>query len=172
MWPVQGRVDRDLGGLQVADFPDHHDVGRLTQHGAEGGGERHADVALDLHLVDAGHLVFDGVLDGDDLPVGLVDVVERRIKGGRLAGTRRAGDEEDAVGTGDQALELGLVVREEPELGQAQLEALLVEDSHDDGFAVDGRQDRNAQVDVAAAGAGLDAPVLGVCASRRARPRP
>jgi hypothetical protein len=156
----EGRVDRDFGGLKVADFTDHHDVGRLTEHRAEGGGEGHADVALDLHLVDAGHLVFDRIFDGDDLAVRLVDVVQRRVKGRRLAGTGRAGDEEHAVGAGHEALELGLVVGEEAQLRQAQLQALLVEDSHDDRFAVDGGEDRDTQVDVASAGAGLDASVL------------
>ena len=53
-----------------------------------------------------------------------------------------------------------MVIGEEAKLRETQLEAFLVEDSHDDRFAVDRREDRDAQVDVAAAGAGLDASVL------------
>ena len=56
------RVDRDLGRLAVADFADHDDVGVLSQERAERARERHADLGLHLHLVDARHVVFDRVL--------------------------------------------------------------------------------------------------------------
>ena len=80
----EGRIDRNLRGLEISDFTNHDNVWRLTEHRAQGGGEGHADVALDLHLVDTGHLVFDGILDGDDLTVRLVDVIQRRVKRGGL----------------------------------------------------------------------------------------
>src|SRR5258708_32260496 len=48
--------------------------------------------ALPIYLVDAGHLVFDRVLDRDDLHVGLVEAVERGIERRRLAASRGTGD--------------------------------------------------------------------------------
>ena len=84
------RVDRDLGGLEVANFADHHDVRRLPEHGAEGGGERHPDVVPHRHLVDAVELVFHRVLDRDDLAVGLVDEMEAAVERRRLARAGRA----------------------------------------------------------------------------------
>ncbi len=95
-------VDGDGGRFQVADFPDHHDVRRLAQDRAQRGGKRQADLLADLHLVDAGQDIFDRVLDGDDFAVGPVDEMQAGIKRRRLAGTGRAGDEQDAVGHGDQ----------------------------------------------------------------------
>ena len=53
-----------------------------------------------------------------------------------------------------------LVVRHEPELGQAERKVLLVEDTHDDRFAVAGRDGRDAQVQLAALHLDLDAAVL------------
>ena len=39
----EGRLDGHLGHLQVADFADQDDVGRLAQHGPQDLGERQAD---------------------------------------------------------------------------------------------------------------------------------
>ena len=85
-------VDGDVGGLRIPDLTDHDDVGRLAQHGAQGRCEGHADVGLDHHLVDAGKLVFDRILHGDDLFVGFVDDVETGVKRGGLAGAGGSGD--------------------------------------------------------------------------------
>ncbi len=63
-------ADCDLRGLEVADFADHDDVGILAEHMAQRAGERQADLGVRLHLVRAGHLVFDRVLDRDDTEVG------------------------------------------------------------------------------------------------------
>ena len=42
----QRGLDGDLGGLLVADFADHDDVGVLPQEGAQRVGERQADVVV------------------------------------------------------------------------------------------------------------------------------
>src|SRR5690606_40762361 len=59
-----------------------------------------------------------------------------------------------------QSLHDGLVVAEEAELGQTELKALLVENTHDDALAVRGRQGRDAQVDLLARHVNLDTAVL------------
>ena len=61
-------------------------------------GKGHADLRIHLHLVDAVHLIFDRLLDGDDLAIGFVDVIETGVERARFAGTGRAGDEQNAVG--------------------------------------------------------------------------
>ena len=75
-------LDRDLGGLQVADFSDHHHVGVLTQEGAKHLGERVARLGVDRHLDDSVHIVFDRLLGRQQLRIDLVDAakdgVERR----------------------------------------------------------------------------------------------
>src|SRR5579862_4658493 len=153
-------VDGDVRRFHVANLADHDDVRRLAQHRAERRREGHADIRIDLHLVDACHLVLDGVFHGDDLAIRLVDVVEARVEGRGLARTGGARDEQDAVRQIEQALEDFLVVAEEAEFGQAEREARFVENTHDDALPVIGRDGRDAQVDRFLADLHLDAPVL------------
>ncbi len=54
-------------------------------------------ISLHLHLVDAGQNIFHRVLDRDDFAVGPVDEIQAGIQRRRLAGTRRAGDQQNAV---------------------------------------------------------------------------
>jgi hypothetical protein len=75
-------------------------------------------VFVDLHLVDAGQNIFHRVFDGDDFAVGPVDEMQAGIKRRRLAGTGRAGDEQDAVRQRDDALERLLVVLKNPSSGR------------------------------------------------------
>ena len=89
-----GRGDGRFDRLQVAHFAHEDDVGVLPQGAADGLGEgRHVDA--DLALVDRALLVrvveLDRVFDRDDVVVErLVEVVDRRRQGGRLARTRWA----------------------------------------------------------------------------------
>ena len=71
-WPVSADWIGDARGLEVAHFADHDDV-RVLAHddAAQRVGEVQPDLRLGLDLVDALDLVFDRVLDGDDLDVRL-----------------------------------------------------------------------------------------------------
>ena len=111
-------------------------------------------------MVDAGHLVFDGVLDRDELPVGLVHVVQATVKRRGFSGARGSSDEDDAVGEVDALFELRLVVREEAQVGQPEEQRGFVEDAHHDAFAVDRGNRGNAEVDRLVRKADLDAAVL------------
>jgi hypothetical protein len=95
--PGEGRLHGDLRRLEVADLADHDHVRVLADDRAQRVGEAEVDLRADLDLVDAGHLVLDRVLDGEDLHVGLVQPVEGRVQGGGLAAARGAGDEQDPV---------------------------------------------------------------------------
>ena len=59
---------------------------RRIERSADGEGQ--AGLGVDLHLVDAGQPVLDRVLDGDDVDLGLVDDVQRRVQRRRLARNR------------------------------------------------------------------------------------
>ena len=94
-----GRLDR----LQVAHFAHHDDVGVLPQGAADRLGEA-AHVDADFTLVDRAPLVrvieLDRVLDRDDVMVErLVQIVDGRGQGRRLARTGRPGDQDQAAGT-------------------------------------------------------------------------
>ena len=102
-WPVSAAWMAISRGLDVADLADHDDVGVLAQDRAQDMREAEADLRLDLDLAHAVELVFDGVLDGEELLVGQVEVAQRGIERRRLAAAGRAGDEQDAVSAGRAA---------------------------------------------------------------------
>ena len=62
----EGGLDGDLGGLQVAHFPQHDDVGVLAEEGAQGVAEGHADGFVDGDLHDAFDVIFHRVFDGEE----------------------------------------------------------------------------------------------------------
>ena len=102
----ESRVDGDVGGFAVTDFADEDDVGVLTHDGAEARAERHADLFVHLHLAEAGRLVFDGVFDGDDLFLVVVQLVDHAVERGRLAASGGPHDQDDAVRDADQLFEV------------------------------------------------------------------
>ena len=153
-------ADGDLGGVEVADFTDHDDVGVLAQHVAQGAGEGEADLGAHLHLVDAGHLVFDRVLDRDDAQVGRVDLAEKGVERGRFARAGGTGDEDDAVRVVEHADDHGLLlgVHAQPVHGERLL--LLVQQAQAHALGVDGGDGGDADVERTADGLEVDATVL------------
>ena len=134
--PRQGGVDGDAGCFHVSNFPDHDDVGSLAEHGAQGGGEGHADIRLYHYLVDAGEFVFHRVFHRDDFFIRAVDVVQARVKGRGFTGTGRTRHQDNAVRQRDEAGEHSFIIREKSELGKAQHQGGFVQDTHDDAFPV------------------------------------
>ena len=122
--------------------------------------ERQTDLGMHLDLVDAVQLVFHRVLGGDDLGLVALDFQERAVKRGALAGTGGAGDEDDPVRQLDQLAELGVQVRLHAQLAELEFHGPLVQQAHDDSFAVDHGDHGDADIDLASAGAELDAAVL------------
>ena len=61
------RMNGDARSLSIAHFAHHDDIGILSNEGAHRPGEGQSDRRLDLRLIDAGDLVFDGVLNGENL---------------------------------------------------------------------------------------------------------
>jgi hypothetical protein len=115
----EGGLHGDVGRLHVADFAQHDHVGVLTQQGAQGGGEGHADLLVHLRLGDAVEVVLDRVLDGRDVHrLVLVELAEGGVERGRLARAGRPGDQDDAVGRVDLLL---------PDLERVLVEAEVVE---------------------------------------------
>ncbi len=65
----QRRFYRDVGGLVVTNFTDHHDVGVLAENRAKRGGKIEPDIGPGRDLVHAHELVLDRVLDRHDVVV-------------------------------------------------------------------------------------------------------
>jgi hypothetical protein len=73
---------------------------------------------IDLHRIHGGQLVFDGLLDRDDLVLRLVKFRQRRIKGRGLATAGGAGDQYQTMRFTNQAVYSFQYVLLHPELGQ------------------------------------------------------
>src|SRR5579871_3320807 len=115
---------------------------------------------MNLNLTDAGLLIFDGIFDGDDLERLFLDLVEGAVKCRRFAGTGWTGDKNDSVRQIDQLLEETVNIGQHADVGKVKDHSALVEQTHHDAFAMDHRDDRNADVDFPALYAHLDAAVL------------
>mgnify|MGYP003220826261 CR=1 FL=1 len=76
----------------------------MTQYCAQAAGKGETGFGIDLDLIDAGQMDLDGVSDGDDVELGLADLAQGGVKGGGLAAAGRAGDEDDAGGTFEDAV--------------------------------------------------------------------
>ena len=116
-----GRGDGRLDRLQVSHLADEDHVGVLSQGAANRLGET-GHVNADFALVHRRLLVrvveLDRILDGDDVMVEtLIDVIDHRGQGGRLAGARRPGDQHQPARPGTQ-------------LGQHRRRAQLLEIHH------------------------------------------
>jgi hypothetical protein len=112
------RLDRDLGRLAIADLADEDDVGVLAHDGAERRAKGEAGPLADLHLDDTRDAVLDGVLDRDDVHAAVLDLAQRRVERGRLPGSRRAGDEDEALARLEQPLDAGELRGGEAHAGQ------------------------------------------------------
>jgi hypothetical protein len=153
-------LDRDAAGFQIAHFADHDHVRILAHDRAQRAGEIQPDLRLHLDLVDAFELVFDRILDRDDLHVRRVDLRQRGVQRGGLARTGRAGDQQDAVRTFQHVDETLLEVVGETERGEIEHHRFAIEDTHHHRLAEAGRHGRYAQVEFLALHAQLDAAVL------------
>ena len=125
-------VDGGAGGLRITGFTDEDDIGVGAQEGAQAGGEVEAVEGVGLGLVDAFDFVFDGVLNGLDVDVVLVDGVEEGVERGRLAGTGGAGDEGEALVAPEDLLDDAALARGHVELAELFNAVLFVEETHDD----------------------------------------
>ena len=154
-------LDADGRRLVVAHLTDHDHVGVGAKERAHGHGEREVDLGVHLDLPQAWLGDLDRVLRGPDLPLDLVDVAEGGVERRRLSRARGSDDEADAVGLGEDRLELGDVALQEAHLVQRD-RLRGGEDAHDDVFVAAGRGDRrHAQLDGTHRAPEADLAVLG-----------
>ena len=157
----QRGLDRDDGGLSVADLSDQHDVGVGAKDRSQGAREGQARLGVDLDLVHAGEPVLDRVLDGDDVLRFLVEDVEGRVHRGRLARAGRARHEERPVRLLEGLREALVRVLEEAQILEGQQRVRLVQDPDHDLLSVDGRERGEPEVQGPAAHLHRDPAVLG-----------
>ncbi len=100
-----------------------------------------------MNLVDTRQLEFDGVFGGHDIRIHGIERRNRGIESVRFARSCWAGDQHHAVGLQNIALKFLERLGFKSELGHVQPEVFLVQQAHDDFFAVQGRDGGNAEVE-------------------------
>src|SRR5215211_9082746 len=133
------RLDTCLGGLAVPYLTDHHHVGITTQDAPEPGREGQADPGIDLDLVDTAYPVLHGVLDGDYVLLGGVDLAQGGVERRRLAAAGRARHEYRPVGSPEDRLVPVEHPPGEPETSKVGAKVRVVEQAKNDLFAERGR---------------------------------
>src|SRR6266849_1716920 len=154
------RLNGNLRGFEIAHLADHDDVRIVPKKRAQNVGEGQVDLRLDLDLIDALELILDRLLDGEYLLFRGVEAKQTRIERRRLAASRRAGDEEDALRPVEEIEKDLERVRPEPKDSEILDEVGAVEDAHRHALAVERRDGGDAQIIVLPADGDPDAAVL------------
>ena len=141
-------LNGDLGGLQVANFPEHDDIGILTQEGAEGLSEGHAGRFIDLHLHDPLDVELHRVFDREELGVDLVDMPQAGIKGRGFAAARGPGDREDAVGLVDGLDDEVVTIFGQTQRLEVQLHGPSIQNAEHYRLTEGGRQRGETKIDL------------------------
>jgi hypothetical protein len=132
----------------------------VAQHGPQDGGVVDADVALDGDLHDAVDVVLDGVLDGHDLDLGVLDLRQHRVERRGLARPGRTREQHDAVRELRQVRQHLAIALPRPQRGEVEAHRALVEHAQDGALARRRGQRRDAQVHRSPVDRQLDPPVL------------
>ena len=142
-------VDADAGRFPVAHLADHDDVGVEAQERAQRAREAQADFRVHLDLVHARDLVFDGILDGDDLAGGIVELAQCRGKRRGLAAARGARHHDHAMRMRDLALEPRQVRLRQAEADEFRRLGVGAQEADGDALAMDRGHGGDADVVIA-----------------------
>ena len=122
--------------------------------------KRQVDLLLHLHLVDPRQAVLDRVLDGDDLVLGRVDLLQRGVQRGGLAAAGGPGHQDHPAGPVDDIAHARQNPGRHAQAVQGQQPGALIEQAHHHRLAVLHRHGRDAHVDLGVAHLDVEAAVL------------
>ena len=158
--PGQRGLNGDLGGFAIADFAHQHYVRILAQDGTQAAGEGHLDFGVDLGLAYALQLILHRIFNGHDVALPGVEAAEGGVERRAFPGAGRTGDQDDAVRAGDQRIDPIEQGGRHAQRQQIQVDAVFVQQTQDDAFAVAGGQGGDAHVDCSPADAQRHAAIL------------
>ena len=156
----QRRLHGDIGRFRVANFTDHDDVRVLPQERAEPRGERDARLRIDLRLVHVPHIVFDRIFDRRHVHLRPVQDVHESVERRRFSGTGRTAGQDHAVRFFQIFRNDLRRVGRHAELLERKRFLRRFKETHFHFFAVERRDDGNADVDRLAADLIAEPPVL------------
>ena len=138
--PGQRGLDGDLRSFQVANFPEHDHVGVLAQKCAQRPREGHPHRFVHRHLHDSVNVIFDRVLDREQLGINRIDSLETGIKRGRFPAAGRPGIDKNPVGLLDGLDDVIKNVFGKAQRFQLHVHGRAVQHAEHDRFAKLGRQ--------------------------------
>src|SRR5271154_158794 len=97
--PRLSSLQSDSCGFLISDLPDKNNVRVLAENRPQASCKSHACFGINLNLIYAIELIFDWILDGDDVVCRGLDPVKRSVERGALAASGWAGNEDHPLGT-------------------------------------------------------------------------
>ena len=154
-------LDGDGCGFAVTNLTDHDNIRVLTKDGTKAVGEGQLRFNVDLHLVDALDIGFHRVFNGNDVDGVVIQFAQSSVQCGGLTGTGGAGDQHDAVGMSQNPVELYQVIGRKAQGALAAAKSLLLVQSENTLFTIDGGQGGYTDIIFPAVNSGSKAAVLG-----------
>lgn len=151
-----GGLDGGFGGVGIADFANHHDVGVEAQDGAKAVGEILTVGGVNGDLGNAGDAVLDGVFKSDNLAVSSVEGVEDGIESGGLTRASRADHEDEAAGVRNHLVDLGTLIGRETEEVEVEERFVEVEETENGVLAVHGGDGFDTDIEKMAGAVAVD----------------
>jgi len=156
----QRSLNRHVGGFAVADFPDHDDVGVLTDDRPKAVGKRHSDLWIHLNLIDGRQADFNRIFNGDDFDLFAVQVSQGGMQRCGFSAAGRAGHQNEALRIFDHLLEALLLAKRHTQTAERKFNLLLIQQADHNAFAVNCRRGRHAHIEVVALNHHFNASVL------------
>ena len=154
-------MNGDVGSLPISNLTNQDYVWILANHGAQCPGERKIDLGVHLHLTDAVQLIFDWILNGENVLVRRVNVAKSCIQGGGLTASRRSSHQDDSMRKMKQPFHLRQGRACETNLFHAEKFAAFFQQPEHNSLAKSSGQTRNPYVHQTLADLNLRAAVLG-----------
>ena len=153
---TQGDIRRDA----VPDLAHGDDIRVLPEDAPQGGGEAHAGLLLNGHLIDPGQVVFHRVLQGHQIHIFPVQQTDHGVHGGGFARPGGAGQQEHSAAGVQKILKLPQPLSRQAQSAGGQKGGGFVQQTNDDLLAPDRGHGGDPQVHLGAAKAKLAASVL------------
>ena len=158
--PRQGRLNSNIRNNAVSNLTNQHNIGCLSKHCSQNLLKGQANIFSDLALVHTCEIVLYGVFGGDYLLVGLVQLLQRRIKGCGFTASRRPSNQKDAVGSFDYPLKPLIIFLPKAQRLDTDVDGVRPQNSKYHTFAVITRQSRHTEINALASNCALNTTIL------------
>ena len=154
-------LDRNFYRFLVTNFTKKNCVGILTQNRPESSGKGQSTLEVDLDLIHSRKLVFNGILDRDNILLRGKNFPDAGIECCGLSTPRRPGDQEHPVGLVDGLANIDQRFLFEVQGIQVQCQVARIQNTQHDFLAVNRGERRHTEVHLPSVDSELKFPVLG-----------